>query len=162
MSAQPFTVREQALAQSLFRELFAQLSAIGANAEGGATRLTWTAEAEEAARWFDSTAAGLGFATSVDRNGNRWAGANEPAAIVTGSHLDTVARGGRFDGALGVVSGLIALHLVNSRGPTERPLAVVAFADERADASTRRCLAAGSRSARLTRAQSSIAVTRRA
>jgi allantoate deiminase len=47
--------------------------------------------------------------------------------VWTGSHLDTVPRGGRFDGALGVVAGLEA---VEQSAPTERTLAVVAFRDE--------------------------------
>jgi allantoate deiminase len=47
--------------------------------------------------------------------------------VWTGSHLDTVPGGGRFDGALGVVAGLEA---VERAAPTERTLAVVAFRDE--------------------------------
>jgi allantoate deiminase len=47
--------------------------------------------------------------------------------VWTGSHLDTVPSGGRFDGALGVVAGLEA---VEQAAPTERTLAVVAFRDE--------------------------------
>jgi allantoate deiminase len=47
--------------------------------------------------------------------------------VWTGSHLDTVPRGGRFDGALGVVAGLEA---VEQAAPTKRTLAVVAFRDE--------------------------------
>jgi allantoate deiminase len=47
--------------------------------------------------------------------------------VWTGSHLDTVPRGGRFDGALGVVAGLEA---VERSAPTERTLAVAAFRDE--------------------------------
>jgi allantoate deiminase len=45
----------------------------------------------------------------------------------TGSHLDTVPSGGRFDGALGVVAGLEA---VLRAGGQERTLAVVVFRDE--------------------------------
>jgi N-carbamoyl-L-amino-acid hydrolase len=130
MSVALLTPAEEALARSLFEQLFRELSAIGAEPGGGTTRLAWTGEAEQAARWFDATSARLGLATSVDRNGNRWAGVDAADSIVTGSHLDTVPHGGRFDGALGVVSGLIAVHLVNRRGPTRRPLSVVAFADE--------------------------------
>jgi N-carbamoyl-L-amino-acid hydrolase len=130
MSLALLTPAEEALARSLFEQLFDELAAIGSDPDGGTTRLAWTAEAEQAARWFGATSARLGLETSVDRNGNRWAGAEGADAVVTGSHLDTVPHGGRFDGALGVVCGLIAVHLVNRRGPTKRPLSVVAFADE--------------------------------
>ncbi len=39
-------------------------------------------------------------------------------------------EGGRFDGALGVVCGLIAVHLLLRRGAPARPVAAVSFADE--------------------------------
>jgi acetylornithine deacetylase/succinyl-diaminopimelate desuccinylase-like protein len=45
--------------------------------------------------------------------------------IWTGSHLDTVPNGGRFDGALGVVAGLEAVAAGHAR-----IIAVVAFRDE--------------------------------
>jgi beta-ureidopropionase / N-carbamoyl-L-amino-acid hydrolase len=120
-------------ARDLFEQLFEELSAIGLDQQGATTRLAWTAQAAAAAVWFDQTARRLGLEPELDRNGNRWAwsGAPGPGAIVTGSHLDSVREGGRFDGALGVVSGLIAVHLLAQRGEQpETPLAVVSFADE--------------------------------
>jgi acetylornithine deacetylase/succinyl-diaminopimelate desuccinylase-like protein len=45
--------------------------------------------------------------------------------VWTGSHLDTVPGGGRFDGALGVVAGLEVVERLGLQG-----LAVVAFRDE--------------------------------
>jgi N-carbamoyl-L-amino-acid hydrolase len=125
---------ESQYARELFEQLFNEISAIGLDSHGATTRLAWTEQAAAAADWFDNSARRLGLAPEVDRNGNRWAWSGEPApgAIVTGSHLDSVREGGRFDGALGVVSGLIAVHLLAQRrgdfdGP---PLAVVSFADE--------------------------------
>ena len=51
--------------------------------------------------------------------------------VAVGSHLDTVRRGGAYDGALGVVSGLVAVGELVARGvEPERPVVVVAFADE--------------------------------
>ena len=51
--------------------------------------------------------------------------------VAVGSHLDTVRGGGAYDGALGVVSGLVAVGELMARGvEPERPVAVVAFADE--------------------------------
>jgi N-carbamoyl-L-amino-acid hydrolase len=52
-------------------------------------------------------------------------------AVAVGSHLDTVRGGGAYDGALGVVSGLLAVGELIRRGVEPgRPVAVVAFADE--------------------------------
>jgi len=97
-------------ARELFEELFDELTVIGLHADGSTTRLMWTEETAAAGAWFDRTAARLGLQPSVDRNGNRWAWSAAPAAgaIVTGSHLDSVRSGGRFDGALGVLTGLVA------------------------------------------------------
>src|SRR4051812_50114864 len=47
--------------------------------------------------------------------------------VWTGSHLDSVPNGGRFDGALGVVGGLEAVERLGRR---ERTLVGVAFRDE--------------------------------
>jgi acetylornithine deacetylase/succinyl-diaminopimelate desuccinylase-like protein len=47
--------------------------------------------------------------------------------VWTGSHLDSVPQGGRFDGALGVVAGIEAVERLGRR---ERTLAVVAFRGE--------------------------------
>ncbi len=125
---------ESQYARELFEQLFDEISAIGLDQSTGATtRLAWTAQAAAAAKWFDVTARRLGLEPEIDRNGNRWAwsGAPAPGAIITGSHLDSVREGGRFDGALGVISGLIAVHLLAQRGEQpQAPLAVVSFADE--------------------------------
>ncbi len=53
------------------------------------------------------------------------------AAVLAGSHLDTVPQGGIFDGALGVVAAVEAAQALHDAGRTLRHnLAVVAFADE--------------------------------
>jgi N-carbamoyl-L-amino-acid hydrolase len=50
---------------------------------------------------------------------------------MTGSHIDTVASGGRYDGAYGVVAGIEVVRALNARKVlTKRPLAVVVFTNE--------------------------------
>jgi hydantoinase/carbamoylase family amidase len=59
--------------------------------------------------------------------------ADDPDApvMVCGSHLDTVRNAGRFDGALGVVLGVLAAHHIAGLGrPMRMHLEVVAFSDE--------------------------------
>jgi allantoate deiminase len=87
---------------------------------------------ELAAGWFRAA----GLETEVDGAGNLIGcvpgGSHE---VWTGSHLDTVPGGGRFDGALGVVAGLEAVERLGLPG-----LAVVVFRDEeRGCAGSRAC-----------------------
>jgi N-carbamoyl-L-amino-acid hydrolase len=119
-----------------FTRCFDGLSAIGGGAatpRTGWNRFAWTEQDLAARAWFRTEAALLDLSVSDDRNGNLWAwwGAPGPAAVVTGSHLDTVPAGGAFDGALGLVSAFVAVAALRHRGTRpRRPLAVVAFADE--------------------------------
>ena len=51
--------------------------------------------------------------------------------MMFGSHVDTVATGGRYDGLLGVLAGLEACQALNDAGiATRRPLVLVAFTNE--------------------------------
>ena len=79
---------------------------------------------ELAAGWMEEA----GLAVETDAAGNllgRFGG--EGGEVWTGSHLDSVPEGGRFDGALGVVAAIEALERI---GPQSRPLAAVAFRGE--------------------------------
>ena len=50
---------------------------------------------------------------------------------MTGSHIDTVATGGRFDGNLGVLAGLEVIETLEQHGiDTVHPIAVGFFTDE--------------------------------
>jgi allantoate deiminase len=53
----------------------------------------------------------------------------EPALpeVWSGSHLDTPPDGGRFDGALGVLTALAAVEAMRADGPPRRSVAVMAF-----------------------------------
>ncbi len=95
---------------------FDALAEIGATHDGGVARTTFS-EAHLAARaWFDERARAAGLEPRVDSAANHSAvlRAREPDAktLLLGSHLDSVRRGGRYDGALGVVSALEVLRVV--------------------------------------------------
>ncbi|MEO6116161.1 MAG: allantoate amidohydrolase [Pseudolysinimonas sp.] len=114
--------------------LLSELSDVGRDPAGGVTRLAWSASELELKEWFGARAAALGLDVESDGNGNLWAWwrAGLPGtAFVVGSHLDSVRRGGEWDGPLGVVSAFAALESLRASGwmPT-RPVAVVAFCDE--------------------------------
>jgi beta-ureidopropionase / N-carbamoyl-L-amino-acid hydrolase len=111
-------ISAQALADRL-----SELDRIGVG-PGGVNRLAWTAEDAASVAWFENQARELGLAYARDPAGNLWACPDAPDPWWgTGSHLDSVRDGGRFDGPLGVVCGLE----VAARGV---PLAVISFADE--------------------------------
>ncbi|HEV3399066.1 MAG TPA: allantoate amidohydrolase [Actinomycetes bacterium] len=120
-----------------FEACFGGLAAIGRDPAGGWTRLAWTDEDRAARAWFSAEAAARDLAVEQDPAGNLWAWwpgpgeAGEGGVVAVGSHLDTVRRGGAYDGALGVVSGLVAVGELIAQGvEPARPVAVVAFADE--------------------------------
>lgn len=108
------------------------LSRFGRNPEGGISRFCWSPAHESARAWLLKEMQRAGLATSVDAAGNTF-GRLGPAgrAVVTGSHIDTVPRGGPLDGALGVLAGLECLHTLRERRVATRlPLVVAAWSDE--------------------------------
>ena len=116
----------------LMARLFA-LADIGAIDGGGCSRLALTDE-EKAGRdlvmgWMKE----LGLAVSIDVVGNVigvWeVGQGDP--IMTGSHIDTVRTGGKYDGNYGVLAGLEVIQTCqeNNIAPS-RPLAVGFFSNE--------------------------------
>jgi acetylornithine deacetylase/succinyl-diaminopimelate desuccinylase-like protein len=97
----------------------------------GANRVGGTPEEDAACSLAVSWMEEAGLEVEVDERGNvvgRLMGSRpELPEVWTGSHLDSVPSGGRFDGALGVVVGLEAVTAV---GPSERTLGVIVFRDE--------------------------------
>jgi beta-ureidopropionase / N-carbamoyl-L-amino-acid hydrolase len=120
-----------------FAALWESLLPIGRDAvTGGYRRYSWTPADAECRRWFRQAAAERNLRASADRNGNLWAWwdvpwADSEAAVVTGSHLDSVPDGGAYDGPLGVVTAFAAIDQLRERGKAPvRPLAVAAFCEE--------------------------------
>lgn len=120
-------------ADRLMRRLHA-LGKVGALDGGGVCRLALS-DADKAGRdlvvgWMRD----LGLDVTVDRIGNvvgLRAGASGGAPVITGSHIDTVATGGLYDGNLGVLAGLEVVETLNDAGiVTDHPLAVAFFTNE--------------------------------
>jgi len=123
-----------------FDGMWADLEPVGRAASGrGYRRFAWTAQDAELREWFTAEAGRRSLDVTTDRAGNLWAWWGDPDAaaaagdpgIVTGSHLDSVAEGGAYDGPLGVISAFAALDLLRAGGHRlARPLGVVCFGDE--------------------------------
>ena len=87
-----------------------ELWAISHGPAGGADRPAYSASEATAMRLVAGWAREAGLEPGVDAFGNLWAlpaGADAPL-VTSGSHVDTVPDGGRYDGALGTVLGLEA------------------------------------------------------
>ena len=117
----------------LLRRLW-DLAEIGPIPGGGNNRLALT-DADKGGRdlvvtWMRD----LGLDVSIDTIGNvvatlRDAGSGPP--VMMGSHIDTVATGGKYDGNLGVLAALEVIESAIERGiELERPLAAAFFTNE--------------------------------
>lgn len=103
--------------------------------EPGVTRLAHTVLERQAHEMFAAHMRGFGWSVRTDAAGNTVAerAGSDPGlpAIGTGSHLDSVPNGGRFDGIAGVVAGMELARVLDENDIEHRhPLRVVAFANE--------------------------------
>lgn len=109
---------------------------VGANGEKGSARLALTDEDRDGRDLVITWMRDLGLDVRIDTIGNVIA--VRPSAdgsianpVMTGSHIDTVRTGGRFDGNLGVLAGLEVIErLIETNTPTTRPMAVGFFTNE--------------------------------
>ena len=111
------------------------LAEIGAIEGRGVNRQALTALDRDARRMVIAWAHEIGAAVSVDAAANLWfrvEGTDPHAApVLTGSHMDTQPKGGRFDGTYGVIAGLEAIAALHDAGiVTRRPIEVVAWTNE--------------------------------
>ncbi len=115
----------------------AELAQIGAIDGGGVCRLALTDEDKAGRDLVVSWMRELGLHVSIDQGGNvigvrpDGEGRVDTPAILTGSHIDTVGTGGRYDGALGVLAGLEIMACLNDADvETPCPMAVGFFTNE--------------------------------
>ncbi|SDL27081.1 Zn-dependent hydrolase [Lacicoccus qingdaonensis] len=109
-----------------------EVNMITADGEG-MTRPAFSGFEDEAHEWFIEKCKELNLRTHQDAFGNSFAtiGPEDKKGILIGSHLDTVNNGGRYDGALGVVTALeVALTLLDENAALSKPVTVVAFRAE--------------------------------
>jgi N-carbamoyl-L-amino-acid hydrolase len=111
-----------------------ELGQIGAIEGGGCARLALTDEDKAGRDLVVGWMKAAGLAVTVDAIGNVVgvrAGRESLAPVMTGSHIDTVRTGGRYDGNYGVLAGLEVVRALNqARITTRRPIAVAFFTNE--------------------------------
>ncbi len=128
------TLAEQVREDRLWDRLMA-MARIGEIPGNGVNRQALSSEDIAARRLLVEWARARGFGVSVDGIGNlflRRSGRNSAAPpVLTGSHLDSQPKGGRFDGVYGVLAGLEALEALEDAGvETDRPVVAVAWTNE--------------------------------
>ncbi len=117
------------------RESLEEMAKIGATPAGGVQRLALSDEDKRARDLFVSWLEELDLEVTIDAMGNifgRRPGKNDDLSpVMSGSHVDSQPKGGRFDGILGVMGMLEVLRTLHENGvETERPLVVVDWTNE--------------------------------
>lgn len=134
MASPQFSANRKRLRQEL--EAFARIGRFGTT---GVWRMAFSPEYGRARELMRRKMEAAGLRTSVDAIGNLYgrregrgaAGPRGLPAVMAGSHLDTQAPGGRFDGVAGVLAALEAVRLIAEGDYLhDHPLQVVAFLGE--------------------------------
>lgn len=118
----------------LWRRLM-QMAEIGAIPGNGVNRQALSEEDIAARELLIDWARRRGYGVAVDDAANlfvrRPGSKPDLAPVLTGSHMDSQPRGGRFDGIYGVMAGLEALEALEDSGTaTRRPVELVAWTNE--------------------------------
>ncbi len=118
----------------LVRRYVFGLAEFGRVGESGVTRLVyspeWVAATDQYATWCEEA----GLEVHRDAVGSVWGrlrGREGGKSIASGSHIDSQAPGGRYDGALGALAAMIALKTLKAQfGQPRRTLEAIAFCEE--------------------------------
>lgn len=128
-SACPVTIDAAALGRYI-----TELGSCGEQPGGGLIRPQYSAAWVQARDLLADWMRDAGLLVRHDSVGNvfgRLVGQDDHRTLLTGSHIDTVRLGGKYDGALGVLTGLAALAALRAQaGAPLRSLEVVALCEE--------------------------------
>ena len=111
------------------------MAKIGPGVAGGNNRQTLTDEDSEGRHLFQNWCKAAGMTMGLDTMGNMFARreGTDPDAlpVYVGSHLDTQPTGGKYDGVLGVLSGLELIRTLNDLNvKTKHPIVVTNWTNE--------------------------------
>ena len=112
-----------------------EMARIGPGVAGGNNRQTLTDSDGEGRHLFKRWCEQAGLTVGVDQMGTMFARreGTDPDAlpVYVGSHLDTQPTGGKYDGVLGVLSGLEVVRTMNDLGiKTKHPVVVTNWTNE--------------------------------
>ncbi len=111
------------------------LASFGATESNGVTRLLYSKEWMSAQQAMKAEMEKENLRTYFDSVGNlfgRLEGTDLSGGIIlTGSHIDTVKDGGKYDGAYGVIASFLAVkRLYKAYGAPRKTIEVVSFCEE--------------------------------
>lgn len=117
------------------RQTLEEMAKIGATPGGGVQRLTLSDEDKQARDLLVQWMKEIDLEITIDEMGNifgqRAGRNNDLAPVMSGSHVDSQPKGGRFDGILGVMGPLEVLRTLHENGiETERPIVMVDWTNE--------------------------------
>ncbi|RWD73629.1 Zn-dependent hydrolase [Mesorhizobium sp.] len=119
----------------LVEDYILTLASYGSYGDTGVWRTVYSPEWVAATDQYASWCRQAGLAVSRDAVGNVWGrlqgSDTASSSIVSGSHIDSQKPGGRYDGALGALAGLIAVKALKEQfGQPRRSIETVAFCEE--------------------------------
>ncbi len=111
------------------------LSKIGKDNNGGNTRLSFSESDMLARQYIMNLLIESGLEVRIDEVGNIFGRLNgeksTDSVVMTGSHIDTVLNGGKFDGALGVLGAIEAVRTIKEQHiKLSHSIEIVSFTDE--------------------------------
>ena len=112
-----------------------ELSRFGTNPEGGVSRVAFSEADIQGRQYIMSLMRQAALEVRIDEAGNilgRRKGRDpDLPPILFGSHIDSVPKGGNYDGDVGVIGAIECAQVLEENGiVTRHPLEVVVFADE--------------------------------
>lgn len=117
------------------RNSLEEMAEIGATPGGGVQRLALSDEDKQARDRFVTWLRQIDLEVTIDEMGNifgkRSGKNNDLPPLMSGSHIDSQPKGGRFDGILGVMASLEVMRTIHeNRVETERPITIVDWTNE--------------------------------
>lgn len=129
------TVRLPLVNRDRLLQSIEDLGNIGRLPQGGVRRIAYSPEDCQARHWIHGQMRDSGMDVRIDTAGNiigRYPGLEDDLPVLaTGSHIDTVPSGGRYDGAFGVLAGIEVVRSLHDQGHRlHHPIEVMVFTDE--------------------------------
>ena len=128
------TLSKMSINGDRFDRHLTELAEIGKLPNGGVCRLAFSDPDVQARSLIETWMREVGMIVRGDAVGNiigTYAGKESGSALATGSHIDTVPVGGRYDGCLGVLAGIeVARVFHENQFRLRHPFEVIVFSDE--------------------------------